>query len=139
VQEFIVRQLEDWALLSSKLMSEHNTIRVFTLEGNLGAGKTTFVQQICKILGVENKVQSPTFSIINEYNYNDSKIYHMDLYRIKSTAELLEIGFEDYLFSGNYCFIEWSGIGSQLITMPHINILISVYENEIRKVNLQQL
>ena len=74
----------------------------------MGAGKTTLIQAICHFLGSEDYVTSPTFALINEYTQKDlSPVYHFDFYRIKDIEEVFDIGYEDYLYSGNYCFIEW--------------------------------
>ena len=82
--------------------------RVFVFDAPMGSGKTTFIKSLCKLLGVTDTMSSPTYSIVNEYSTNfKNKIYHFDLYRLRSQSELFEIGFEDYLNSDNYLFIEW--------------------------------
>lgn len=82
--------------------------RVFALYGQMGVGKTTFVKYLCKNLGVADVVSSPTFSIVNEYAQGETKgIYHFDFYRIKKLEEVFDLGYEEYFFSGQYCFIEW--------------------------------
>ena len=82
--------------------------KVVLFNGLMGAGKTTFIKSLCKQLGVEDVTSSPTFSLVNEYEMPDGKrIYHFDLYRINSEIEALDMGIEEYLYSGNWCFIEW--------------------------------
>lgn len=82
--------------------------KVFLFDSPMGSGKTTFIKAVCGFLGVTDTMSSPTYSIVNEYNtINGAKVYHFDLYRLKSTNELLDIGFEEYVNSGNYLFIEW--------------------------------
>jgi tRNA threonylcarbamoyladenosine biosynthesis protein TsaE len=83
---------------------------VFAFEGQMGAGKTTFIKAICEELGVEDVINSPTFSIINEYRSNKTGelIYHFDFYRINKPSEAQDIGVEDYFFSGTLCFLEWA-------------------------------
>ena len=82
--------------------------KIFLFYGELGAGKTTFIKRFCHLLGVTDTVQSPTFSIVNEYRTDEGDlVYHMDLYRMESTREIQDIGLEEYLYSGLYCFIEW--------------------------------
>ena len=82
--------------------------RIFLFYGDLGAGKTTLIKRFCDLLEVEDTVQSPTFSIVNEYRTRrGDMVYHMDFYRIESAREAFDIGLEDYLYSGRYCFIEW--------------------------------
>jgi len=100
--------------------------RVFAFFGTMGAGKTTFIKAICAELGVEDIVQSPTFSIINEYKTRSGEsIYHFDFYRIKKIGEVYDIGYEDYLYSGNYCFIEWPELIGPLLPAETIRVHIS--------------
>ena len=82
--------------------------KVVLFNGLMGAGKTTFIKALCKSLGVEDITSSPTFSLVNEYETPDGqRIYHFDLYRINAEVEALDMGIEEYLYSGNWCFIEW--------------------------------
>lgn len=105
---YIIREKKDWEQFVQLVLKQFKDKKIFLLQGNLGAGKTTFVQAFCKELNCKEQVTSPTFSILNIYHDNEKNpIYHFDLYRIKSLNELKEIGFEDYLYSDNYCFIEW--------------------------------
>lgn len=90
--------------------------RVILLQGELGAGKTTFVKALCHVLGSQDEVTSPTFTLVNEYrDTSGNPIYHIDLYRLASPEEALQIGIEDYLLSGAWCFIEWPDVILQLI------------------------
>ena len=90
--------------------------KVFLFDAPMGAGKTTFIKSLCSFLGVTDTMSSPTYSIVNEYNTNNKfKVYHFDLYRLKSTDELFEIGFEDYLNSNNYLFIEWPELATNFL------------------------
>jgi len=98
---------------------------IWLLEGDMGAGKTTFVRQVGEFLGFVEPVQSPTFSIVNEYRSNSGKIYyHFDFYRINSEREAYEIGVEDYFYSGNVCFIEWSSRIPSLLPESYLQIKI---------------
>lgn len=104
---------------------QHHKIVLFN--GNLGAGKTTFIKVLCNALKMEDNFSSPTFSIINTYKSNEIKVYHMDLYRINDSNELLDFGFEEYIDSGNICFIEWPEIALPFIHgAPFMNINIEV-------------
>ena len=95
-----------WA--AKQLLNLMGGNKVLAIHGEMGAGKTTFVHAICEVLGVEDVVTSPTFSIINQYLYNnDETIYHIDLYRLKNEQEAIATGVEDCLYSGSYCFVEW--------------------------------
>ncbi|MGB4850428.1 MAG: tRNA (adenosine(37)-N6)-threonylcarbamoyltransferase complex ATPase subunit type 1 TsaE [Saprospiraceae bacterium] len=110
-----------------------NGYSVVLLSGELGSGKTKLVQQLCKSLGVEDNVSSPTFSIIQEYiSPVKGPIYHMDLYRLDKPLELEQIGFAEYLDSGQLCIIEWPDVGNDYFVMPYIRVDIGVENNEIR-------
>ncbi|MDP2175060.1 MAG: tRNA (adenosine(37)-N6)-threonylcarbamoyltransferase complex ATPase subunit type 1 TsaE [Bacteroidota bacterium] len=108
---------------------------ILLLKGDLGAGKTTFTQSLLQSLGVSKTVSSPTFNIVNEYQTNSGEsIYHFDLYRIKHVVELEEMGFEDYLESGNICLIEWPGIAEDIVSQyPTLLMEIAHTDNEERK------
>lgn len=108
-----------------KLIEFAGDIKVFAFNGEMGSGKTTFIKELSKILGSKDDLSSPTYSIVNEYNSLEGKIYHFDLYRLKNTEELLDLGFEEYLDSGNYCFIEWPLIGEILLIKPYMIIIIN--------------
>ena len=101
--------------------------RIFCFYGSLGAGKTTFIQSICKKLLVVDNVVSPSFAILNEYKTEDnSPIFHFDFYRIKNISEFLELGFEDYFYSGSYCFIEWAEKIEQYLPENSVSVKICV-------------
>jgi len=136
---FLINSLPDLNLFAAQILKEYPSVRVFLLNGNLGAGKTTLIQSFCYQLGVLSNVSSPTFSIVNEYQVNDKKIYHMDLYRLNSFKEVYEIGLEEYLDSGEYCFIEWHDIAQNLYTTSHLKIDIELLTNQKRNINLQLL
>jgi tRNA threonylcarbamoyladenosine biosynthesis protein TsaE len=107
---FKINKIEELDTVAKHLIEEYDT-KIFLFKGNLGSGKTTLIKRIVKFLGAIDEAISPTFSILNIYKTNNgNEIYHFDLYRIKDTEELTEIGFEDYILSGNYCFIEWPEI-----------------------------
>ena len=108
---------------------------VFTFNGKMGAGKTTFIKAICEVMGVKETVNSPTFSIVNEYEAADGRIiYHFDCYRIKNTQEALDLGAEEYLYSGNLCFIEWSENMAPLLPDTLVNVDIEEQEDGSRNV-----
>lgn len=115
-------------IIASALIEFHKDKRIFAFHGEMGAGKTTFIKTICEHLKVTDTVSSPTFAIVNEYfTENLTSIYHFDLYRIKSWTEMLEIGYEDYFYSGNYCLLEWPEKIVNLLPEEtvHVNILVS--------------
>ncbi len=98
--------LQDLPEVAGKVLAEVNS-KTLLFYGEMGVGKTTFINVLAKQLGVEEPLSSPTFSIVNEYRVGDDKLYHFDCYRLESEEEALDIGIEDYLDSGNWCFIEW--------------------------------
>jgi len=95
----------------AKIILKDSNTKIFFLKGDLGAGKTTLVKELVNQLGGnKEEVSSPTYSIVNEYDTKYGVVYHFDLYRLKNLNEVLDIGFEEYIFSNNYCFIEWPEI-----------------------------
>lgn len=104
--QFTIHQIDDWQKVVDSILPElkHN---ILLLKGNLGAGKTTFTQFLLKNLGSEDEVNSPTYSIVNEYSSPKGKIYHFDLYRLKNIEEVYDIGIEEYLDNAFLCIIEW--------------------------------
>lgn len=108
---------------------------VFAFNGKMGAGKTTFIKSICEELGVKETVNSPTFSIVNEYETSDGKIiFHFDCYRINKIQEALDLGAEEYLYSGNLCFIEWSENIAPILPDLIVNVDIEERENGHRNI-----
>ena len=107
--------------------------RVIAFSGELGAGKTTFIQAICRNLGITVEVNSPTFSLVNEYIMPEGdSIFHFDLYRIESPEELFDMGYEEYFYSGSLCLIEWPEKAHMLIPDDALRVNIVVGENEAR-------
>ena len=107
--------------------------RKYAFYGEMGIGKTTLIKALSLQLGVNEMVTSPTFSIINEYSIrNNDKIYHFDFYRIENESEAFDIGFEEYLYSGSYCFIEWPEKISNLLTEDFVNIKMTFEQNKRR-------
>lgn len=95
--------------VAHKILNTYPQERVFGFLGEMGAGKTTLIKEICKVLGVQDITSSPTFAIINEYwTENGQPLYHFDFWRIEDSADATRVGFEEYLYSGHYCFIEWT-------------------------------
>ena len=110
--------------------------RVFAFNGNMGAGKTTFIKELCEAMGTEDIVNSPTFAIVNVYEVEAKKrlgerqeVYHFDCYRIKDIREAMDMGTEEYLYSGNYCFIEWAEMIDPLLPDDLVTVEIEVMEN----------
>lgn len=104
----IIFSLDEIEQVAQKILLE-KPHKVILFHGIMGVGKTTFIKALSKVLGVTDATSSPTFSIVNEYKADDNlMVYHFDMYRLKSEIEALDMGIEDYLYSGNWCFIEWA-------------------------------
>jgi tRNA threonylcarbamoyladenosine biosynthesis protein TsaE len=130
----IIYQLEEIDTIAQGIIQQFNDCKIFTLTGDLGAGKTRLVTAMSAFLGYTGNVSSPTFSIVNEYSIPNGTIYHFDLYRLKNTDEALDIGFEEYLYSGAYCFIEWPEKVAHLLPPSFvIHINLSYLANEKRQ------
>jgi len=117
--------------IAESMLQLHPKARVFALFGKMGAGKTTFIKSICKKLNVTDTAISPTFGIINEYQTTEDKmIYHFDFYRIKSLMEFLDLGCEEYIYSGNYCFIEWPEKIADFLPINYVPVFIEEFEGK---------
>jgi tRNA threonylcarbamoyladenosine biosynthesis protein TsaE len=115
--------------VAKKILKAFPDERIFALEGDLGAGKTALIKAFCRILGVNMTVLSPTFALVNEYTDNHGDpVYHFDFYRIRKLEEVMDIGYEEYLYSGYYCFLEWADMIRELLPERHVYITISKRE-----------
>lgn len=124
-----ISQLPD---VAEKLLVYANGQKFFIFEGDMAAGKTTFIKSLCEAIGVDDVVSSPTFSIVNEYKSKDGPVYHFDFYRLKNLQEAYDIGYEEYFYSGNYCLIEWPQKVEELLPETYIKVQITVTGNEQR-------
>jgi tRNA threonylcarbamoyladenosine biosynthesis protein TsaE len=106
--------------------------KVFIFEGEMGAGKTTFIKAICEEMGVEDVVSSPTFSLVNEYAAGNTTLYHFDFYRIRDIREAYDIGYEEYFYSGHICLIEWPERVEEILPERYIKVEIKVLSPDKR-------
>lgn len=134
--EIEVNQLSELNHAAKLLLQSFQSDRVFLFYGNMGAGKTTFIKELCQVLQVEDNTSSPTFSIVNEYNSSNGTIYHFDFYRLKEEQEAFDFGYEEYFYSGNYCFIEWPEKIPNLLPEDAKRVKIEVLPNEKRKITI---
>jgi tRNA threonylcarbamoyladenosine biosynthesis protein TsaE len=112
--------------------------KIILFNGEMGVGKTTLIKQLCKSLGVEDATSSPTFSLVNEYyTINNDIVYHFDFYRLNKETEALDMGVDDYLYSGNWCFIEWSEKIENLIPEEHSVVTIELLADGKRELKLE--
>ena len=123
--EISIPSLDNIADAAREFVSHIGEHRVFAFYGNMGAGKTTFIKAVCEQLGVKDAVTSPTFAIVNEYESDMGAIYHFDFYRIKNLGEVMDLGFEDYAYSGNLCLMEWPELIEELLPENTVNVNIS--------------
>lgn len=112
--------------IAGRIITDAGQHRFFALDGVLGAGKTTLIKSLCKALGVSDEVSSPSFSIVNEYRLPEGNtVFHFDFYRIKDESEAFDLGYENYFFSNNYCFVEWPDKIENLLNFPKATIFIT--------------
>lgn len=128
--------LHELSTVVTELLRLIKDIKIITLEGDLGAGKTTLVREICRQCGVKDTVGSPTFSIVNEYLSSDGVIYHIDLYRLVDEEEAYRAGLEDQLFSGARCLVEWPQRASGILPDERIRFVLSVIDEGHRRIEV---
>ena len=135
--KFIIRKEEELCAVAKMILEKYDS-KIFLFYGEMGVGKTSFIKKFCKELRVSDIVSSPTFSIVNQYsNVNDEIIYHFDFYRTEKKEEVFDIGYEEYLFSSSYCFIEWPEKIEDLLPTNYLKINMKLDDNN-RIINIQE-
>lgn len=132
-----IKDIGELLSAAEKLLRYVNNSKVFLFYGDMGSGKTTFIKAICHTLGVTDVVSSPTFSIVNEYDSPGGPVFHFDFYRLKNETEAMDLGYEDYLYSGNYCFIEWPEKISNLLPEHVTNVNLKITGENERLVTIE--
>ena len=130
------------AVSALELLKQSEPHRVFAFDGQMGAGKTTFIKQLCQEMGTADVVNSPTFAIVNVYDVTrpyQGEVYHFDCYRLKDIREAMDFGAEEYLYSGNYCFIEWPALIEPLLPEDTVHVKIVPQENGDRLLTIDDL
>jgi len=132
-KQFVANTINDLDAVAKAILSDLKDKNIFAIAGKMGAGKTTLIKSFCNVLGVMEMVSSPTFALVNEYtDANNMDVFHFDFYRIKKIEEVFDIGYEEYFYSDNYCFIEWPELITTLLPDDHVKITIKVGEDEKR-------
>ncbi len=137
VKEIYINSLEELPQGAKEFFDIVGEKRVFAFKGNMGAGKTTFIKALCEQLGVEDNVCSPTFAIVNVYfSKKAGDVYHFDFYRLDSESQALDIGVEEYFYSGNYCFMEWAENIPSLVPDDCLEVEIEETTSKSRKISI---
>ena len=132
-----IHSIEDITPAAQEFIAAMGDNTVFAFYGKMGAGKTTFIKAVCQALGVTDVINSPTFAIVNEYlDGQGSPIYHFDFYRIKRLQEVLDIGYEDYIYSGCVCFMEWPELIEELLPADAVRVTITQQEDGTRVIEM---
>ena len=137
--ELVLSNLSAIDEVASNIVAFAKAERIWLFEGQMGAGKTTLIKAVCRQLGIIDETSSPTFSLVNVYeNAESAEFYHFDFYRINSEEEALDIGCEEYFYSGNYCFIEWSEKIPTLVPPSFLKISINLDVQNNRVISLSK-
>lgn len=131
--------VEELPGVAKNLIQFAGSERFFVFEGEMGAGKTTFIKAFCQELGIRDLVSSPTFSIVNEYDADGIPVYHFDFYRLKDIHEAYDIGYEEYFYSNGICLIEWPEKIPGLLPASYIKITIEITGAETRQFTFQKI
>ena len=123
--EIRIQNLDTIREAAREFIQQMGESRVFAFYGKMGSGKTTFIKAVCEELGVKDVITSPTFAIVNEYAAPQASLYHFDFYRIKKLEEVYDMGYEEYFYSGNYCFIEWPELIESLLPDDAVRVTIT--------------
>ncbi len=136
---FYIDSLDQIDQVAEEFLNHYKTERVIAFYGEMGVGKTTFVKSLCKALKIEDTVNSPSFAIVNEYHTpEDNIVYHFDFYRLKEEEEAYDMGYEDYLYSGHHCMIEWPEKIASLLPKGRLDLHITEEEDGRRKLSVSK-
>ena len=135
--EWSIRSLEELNEVADRFLAYVGNRKIFALYGPMGVGKTTFVKAVCRCLGVEDDVSSPTFAIVNEYVTSEGEsLYHFDFYRVNSIEEAMDFGYEEYFYGGCRCFIEWPEKIDELLPEDIVNCTFTENPDGSRTLNV---
>lgn len=136
--QIIVNTVAQLSEAAKQLLAFSGNEKVFLFFGDMGAGKTTFIKSICQQLEVVEAVSSPTYAIVNEYiTHKNYLVYHFDFYRLKTETEVLDLGFEEYLDDGSYCFIEWPEKISSYWPKCYVKVVLTILNETERAISAE--
>jgi tRNA threonylcarbamoyladenosine biosynthesis protein TsaE len=134
---FVVQHADELARVAQELIPLLHRYPVVTFSGKLGSGKTALIKEICRLLMVKETVTSPTFTLLNEYETSTGRpVYHFDFYRITRPEEIYDLGYEEYLFSGNLCFIEWPEMAENILLPDALRVNIETDNHKRRHISI---
>lgn len=137
--EIAVNDLSALPNAAAQLLAFAGEEKIFIFDGDMGAGKTTFIKTFCQVLGVADVVSSPTYSIVNEYESVKGSVYHFDFYRIKDIQEAYDLGYEEYFYGGGICLIEWPERVAELLPDHLVKVEISIVDESRRIFNFSKV
>jgi tRNA threonylcarbamoyladenosine biosynthesis protein TsaE len=135
MKQHVAQTLEDLPFVAQELLNDLDNRKVIALEGEMGAGKTTFIRALCNAMGVTDEISSPTYGYVNEYESSYfGTVYHFDLYRLETEHDALDIGIEEYIYSDSICLIEWPRVAERILPEDTIWVSIKVSDSEQREI-----
>lgn len=136
--EIKIKSLDGIADAARQFVDAMGENKVFAMFGPMGVGKTTFIKAVCEVLGVQDTITSPTFAIVNEYRTDSGEqIFHFDFYRIRKVEEAYDMGYEDYIYSGAVCFLEWPELIEELLPDDVVRVTLTEEEDGTRTITIQ--
>lgn len=137
MQRILIKDKKQLNVAARRILECTSGKRILAFYGQMGAGKTTIIKALCKALGAEDIVSSPTFTLVNEYKTSKgTTLYHIDFYRIRKMEEVFDFGLEEYFASGSYCFMEWPELIEEILPPETVRIMITVGDKEQRTLEI---
>lgn len=139
MKSITITSQDELKFVAAQLIAFAEGEKFVIFEGEMGAGKTTFIKSLCEALGVSDNVSSPTYSIVNEYECPNGTVFHFDFYRLKNVQEAYDIGYEEYFYSGQYCLVEWPSKVEELLPETFIKVEIAIISATERKFHFAKM
>lgn len=138
MQTFTAHTADELKNVAPKIIEAFGDRRIIAFDAPMGAGKTTLIKALCEEMGSNSIVNSPTFAIVNDYELPDgNSVYHFDLYRLKNIGEAIDMGCEDYFYSGCFCFVEWPDVADAILPADTVRLTISVADDGTRTISIE--